>query len=183
MKGQYVVKRYAKALFSAAESASRLSELKEDIEALDTLFSQIPGLKRYCLNPASPEDHESRKTFIRTAFLPYLSNLSARTVELLEKNNRLEALPWLSKQLGELFDARNGIINIRIESANVIDADLKGEIVKRLEKRLDRRIRTTWDARPELIGGMRFLWQNNMLDLSVRGRLSALCENLKRNGK
>ena len=181
MKGLSVVKRYARALFDTAESSSKLSELEADIAVLDELFGKMPQLKRFCLSPGPPDTHMKTRTFIKTAFLPYLNSLTARTVGLLEKNSRLEALPWLSECLQELFDEKNGILHVRIESAAEIDTDLKTEIIRHLEKRFNCSVKTEWDIRPVLLGGMRIHWQNSMLDMSVRGRLTALRKILKRN--
>ncbi len=178
MKGLFVVKRYARALFEVSRDNNRLGDLKEDAAVLNRLFTEASEIRRYCLNPS--DSREKNRILIDTAFLPYLGEYTAKTVETLFQNGRLEALPYLADALREEMDRNAGITTVIIESAAEQNEEDRDRIVGRLEKRIGGGIRPEWRIRPELLGGMTFQWNNRFLDMSLRGRVNHLKGTLKR---
>nr|WP_319777034.1 ATP synthase F1 subunit delta [uncultured Sphaerochaeta sp.] len=178
MKGLLVIKRYARALYETSREESRLKELEEDIAVLNRLFSELPELRQFCLNPS--DSHGKNRIFVETAFLPYLSYYTGRTIGELLRNNRLEALPYLAEALQEEMDRSAHITAVIIESAAEQDDETKEEIGKQLEKRIGGGIRPVWRVRRELLGGLTFQWNNLFLDMSLRGRLNGFKAILKR---
>lgn len=179
MKGQSVVKRYALALYEAASDASRIDDIEEDILTLDRLFSEIPELKTFCLSSGAPDTREKTSVFVKTAFLPYLSEFAGRTVGLIEKHRRLEALPYLAERLRDIIDEHRGVMKVAVQSAGELTAEVKKDITAHLEKRLGQKVRPVWQLKPELLGGLTFQWNNYLLDFSIRGRLKNLKYRLK----
>ena len=179
MNGQSVVKRYASALYESARESGLLEALEEDLKILDRLFREAPDIRSYCLEPSSSP--KRNRIFVETAFLPFLSGLTARAVEQLLANQRLEALPYLPEACREIGDADRGITAVRIESAAEPDADTKKQIRSHLEQRIGGKIRTEWRIRPELQGGFTLEWNRRFADLSLRGRFRRLRRVLQRN--
>ena len=178
MKGLFVVRRYARALYEVCREHSLLNELEEDRNVLDRLFSEGPEIRRFCLN--SSDSRRKNRLFIETAFLPYLSDYTARAVEELYRNDRLEALPYLAEALTEEMDRSANITGVVIECAREQSDEVKERVKRQLEKRIGGEVRPDWRIRGELLGGMTFGWKNLFLDMSLRGRLNHLMGVLKR---
>ncbi len=178
MRGHYVIRRYARALYEVCRERSALKELEKDMAVLNRLFDEAPDIRRFCLSPS--DSPRKNRILLETAFLPYLSEYTARGVEALFRNNRLEALPWLAEALREEFDRAGDITEVVIESAAEQDDPSRDLIAGQLKKRLGAGIRPVWRIRPELLGGVTFQWNNLFLDLSLRGRLNQLKGTLKR---
>jgi len=62
----------------------------------------------------------------------------------------------------------------RIESAYPIDAAQLNEVVATLEKRFGRKLEAGVVVRPELIGGIRVVVGDEVLDTSVKARLEQM---------
>jgi F-type H+-transporting ATPase subunit delta len=178
MRGHTVIRRYARALYEVCRDNAALEELARDRKVLSRLFSEAPEIRRFCLSPS--DSPRKNRILMETAFLPYLSTYTVRTVEALFRNNRLEALPWLADALREEFDRAGGITEVVIEAAAEQDEQDRNLIAGQLAKRLGAGIRPVWRIRPELLGGLTFQWNNLFLDLSLRGRLNQLKGTLKR---
>jgi len=89
-------------------------------------------------------------------------------------NGRLSALPEIAAQFQALVDARSGISQARIESAYPIDATQLTDVVATLEQRFGRKLEASVVVRPELIGGIRVVVGDEVLDTSVKARLEQM---------
>jgi F-type H+-transporting ATPase subunit delta len=103
--------------------------------------------------------------------------LSAQVANLLRtviENGRLAALPEVAHQFRAQASARSGIAEATIYSAFPIEPAQLPPVVGALEKRFGRRINATVALDPELIGGIRVVVGDEVLDTSVKARLEAM---------
>ena len=89
-------------------------------------------------------------------------------------NGRLQAMPAIAEQFHALVNAKGGVSDARIESAFAIDAQQLSEVMAALEKRFGRKLKPTVAITPELIGGIRVLVGDEVLDTSVKARLEQM---------
>ena len=89
-------------------------------------------------------------------------------------NGRLQAMPAIAEQFHALVNAKGGVSDARIESAFAIDAQQLSEVVAALEKRFGRKLKPAVAITPELIGGIRVLVGDEVLDTSVKARLEQM---------
>jgi F-type H+-transporting ATPase subunit delta len=99
-----------------------------------------------------------------------VSNLLSTVVE----NGRLTALPEIAAQFNALVKSRSGTSDATIESAFPIDAAQLAQVVAALEKRFDRKLNVSVVVDPGLIGGIRVVVGDEVLDTSVRARLEGM---------
>jgi F-type H+-transporting ATPase subunit delta len=89
-------------------------------------------------------------------------------------NGRLDALPEIALQYHALVNARSGVSDALIESAFDVDAAQLAEVVAALEKRFGRKLTASVEVKPELIGGIRVVVGDEVLDTSVKARLEQM---------
>ena len=99
-----------------------------------------------------------------------VSNLLRTVVE----NGRLAALPEIASQFNALVKSRSGTSDATIESAFPIDATQLPQVVAALEKRFGRKLNASVVVDPALIGGIRVVVGDEVLDTSVRARLEKM---------
>ena len=87
------------------------------------------------------------------------------------ENGRLAALPEISAQFHALVNAQSGVSDALIESAFPIEPAQLPEVVATLEQRFARKLNARVEVRPELIGGIRVVVGDEVLDASVKARL------------
>jgi F-type H+-transporting ATPase subunit delta len=103
--------------------------------------------------------------------------LDAKVTNLLRTvvdNGRLAALPEIAVQFNALVKSRSGTSDATIESAFPIDGAQLPQVVAALEKRFGRKLNATVVVDPELIGGIRVVVGDEVLDTSVRSRLEKM---------
>jgi F-type H+-transporting ATPase subunit delta len=89
-------------------------------------------------------------------------------------NGRLAALPEIAAQFQALVDAASGTSQATIESAFPIDASQLADVKSAMERRFGRKLEAQVIVQPELIGGVRVIVGDEVLDTSIRARLEQM---------
>ena len=163
-----IARPYAEALFKAA--GTHAEALSREIGALAAVAAD-EGLRQHADNPKVDADE------VFGLIGGVVGTMSAQAQNFLRAvldNGRLAALPEIATQFRALVNARSGVSDARIESAFPIEPVALGEVVTVLERRFGRRLNATVVVRPELIGGIRVVVGDEVLDTSVSSRLQQM---------
>ncbi len=167
-----IVRRYALALFEVAKERSAVAEVETDMEALNKIFREMPQVRDWCregrLHFASAE------TFVSTAFLPFVGPLTATTLELAARHDRLAVIPLLPEALRILADRASSKVRVVLETVQKPERELVDRIAVAMTQRTGKFAVVTNRVRPELIGGFRILWNDSVIDLTAKEKLRRL---------
>ncbi len=167
-----IARPYAEALFSSA--GAQAADLKPQLAGVAALAAD-PELRQYADNPKVNAD----QVFDLVAGISLQQGLSldSKVGNLLRtviENGRLAALPEISTQYGALVNGSSGVSDATIQSAFPIEGDALADVVATLEKRFGKKLNATVDIAPELIGGIRVVVGDEVLDTSVKARLEQM---------
>jgi F-type H+-transporting ATPase subunit delta len=104
------------------------------------------------------------------AFDTKIGNLLRTVVD----NGRLAALPEIAAQFQALVNASTGVSDAAVQSAFPIEGAQLAEVVASLEQRFGRKLNARVEIAPELIGGIRVVVGDEVLDTSVKARLEQM---------
>jgi F-type H+-transporting ATPase subunit delta len=170
-----IARPYAEALFSAAKESGNLAKWSGQVSLLAQVAAN-PEAREAIGDPnvAAPQLVDLFRSACGTAVDAELSNF----IQLLAKNDRLALLP----EIGGLFEsykqAEEGIKQATIVSAFPIDASQVNALVPQLETVFKSKLEASVSVDPELIGGIKVIVGDQMLDASVRGKLDAMATAL-----
>jgi F-type H+-transporting ATPase subunit delta len=167
-----IARPYAEALFKAAGADG--AKLKTQVSSLAAMAGDA-GLRQFADNPKVA----STQVFDLVAGVALQKGLAldAKVGNLLRTvldNGRLEALPEIAAQFSTLVNAQSGVSDAVIESAFPIEGAQLTDVVATLEKRFKRKLNAKVELKPELIGGIRVIVGDEVLDTSVRARLEQM---------
>jgi F-type H+-transporting ATPase subunit delta len=89
-------------------------------------------------------------------------------------NGRLSVLPEIASQFRALKNAQTGSSDAMVYSAFALDAAALAELAVTLEKRFGRKLNVLLEVEPALIGGVRVVVGDEVLDTSVKARLEQM---------
>jgi F-type H+-transporting ATPase subunit delta len=89
-------------------------------------------------------------------------------------NGRLSVLPEIASQFRTLKNAQTGSSDAVVYSAFALDAAALAELAVTLEKRFGRKLNVLLEVEPALIGGVRVVVGDEVLDTSVKARLEQM---------
>lgn len=164
-----IARPYAEALFkaSAADSKAVLTWLDEL-----ACVAQQAQLQQFADSPkaTSAQVYEVIAGVMKSALDSHAQNF-IRTVIA---NNRLAFVPEVAAQFRALVNAKSGSSDAVIYSAFPIEGAALDEVSQMLEKRFGRQLNVSVELQPELIGGIRVVVGDEVLDTSVKARLEQM---------
>ena len=165
-----IARPYAEALYKAA-SGAEAPALVAQVNALAAVTAN-DDLRHFADNPKidATQVAEVVARAAGDALDPKAGNLLRAVVD----NGRLMALPEIAAQFQALVNARSGISEATIQSAFPIDAGQLADVVASLERRFGRKLDARVEIDPELIGGIRAVVGDEVLDTSVKARLQQM---------
>ena len=164
-----IARPYAEALFKA--SSSDLNAAAVWVDALNEI-AKNPQLQQFSDDPnvTAAQVFDVIAGVARVA-LPEMAKNFLRTVI---ENGRLSALPEIAAQFRALKNAQSGSSDAVVYSAFEIDSVALAEVSATLEKRFARKLNVSVQLQPELIGGIRVVVGDEVLDASVKARLEQM---------
>lgn len=138
--------------FAAIGSNAQLQEFARDPNVSDAqVFDLLTGVAKTKLP-------EQAKNFLRT----------------LIENGRVAALPEIAVQFRNLKNAQSGSSDAVVYSAFPVEGSALAEISSTLEKRFNRKLNVSVQLDADLIGGIRVVVGDEVLDSSVKARLEQM---------
>ena len=171
-----VARPYAEAAFRLADQAGALAKWSEMLAAL----AQVAENERVRTAIADPNLSDARVAGVFISILSgKLSGEAENFVRVLARNDRLSLLPEMRRQFEVLKNEREGVIEAEVQSAFELDEAQLKDLVQRLEKKTGRKVRPHVSVDRELIGGVKIVLGDKVIDGSARAQLSALETALK----
>ena len=167
-----VARPYAEALFQIAQKQD-LTQWSQLIEALANIGSH-PQVLEVANNPNLRKDQIAEILF--SIFRCENDELVKNFIQVLVDNDRVSLLPEIAHQFEELKNASQGAAIAKIATAFPLTEAQVDDIVSKLEKRFGRKLIPTVEVDDSLIGGICATVGDEVLDLSVRGKLQKMQE-------
>ena len=165
-----IARPYADALYDVARGGDLVRSAAE-LDAIAAVAAD-PQLRQFADSPkAEPEQVLDVMTAV--AATP-LSDATRNLLRAIIDNGRLAALPEIAAQFHALVNAGSGVSDAVVHSAFPIDADQLAAVGEALERRFGRKLQLSVVLAPELIGGIRVVVGDEVLDTSVRARLEQM---------
>lgn len=162
-----IARPYAEALFKSVGTADASGALAQ-MQALAAVAGNS-DMQRFADNPKATS--EQIVSVIGGVAKATLDTKVANLLRTVVDNGRLAALPEIAAQFNALVKARSGTSDAVVYSAFPIDAAQLADLVATLEKRFGRKLNASVVVEPELIGGVRVVVGDEVLDTSVKARL------------
>jgi len=171
-----VARPYAEAAFKLADEAGALAKWSEMLGALAAVAQDA----RVRAAIADPNRTDAQVAGVFISILGgKLSGDAENFVRVLAQNDRLGLLPEIREQFEALKNEREGVVEADVHSAFELSQAQLADLVQRLEKRTGRKVRARVHLDKELIGGVKVVLGDKVIDGSARAQLAALETALK----
>lgn len=170
-----IARPYAEALFQVAKESSALAKWSEHL----ALLAQVAAHPEAHAAIGDPNvDAGQLVELFRSACGSAVDAELSNFVQLLSDNNRLGCLPEIAALYESYKQAEEGVKHAEIYSAFAMDEAQVKALVPQLETYFNSRLEASVQVDPELIGGVKIVVGDRMLDTSVRGKLDKMATAL-----
>lgn len=171
-----IVRPYAVAAFRLAKQNNALTKWSEMLSFAAAVAAD-EQMRAYIDNPKVTAA-ELEQMFLSICD-KRLDESGANLIKLLGEYGRLALLPEVAKAFEVLKAEDEGVLEAEITAAaKPADSAVK-TLVKRLETRFGKKIEASVKVDPEIIGGIKIVIGDTVIDASVRGQLQELAYTLK----
>ena len=161
---------YAEALFQVATKGD-LNAARAEVDELAAVAGN-PQLRQFAdaPNASAAQVFDVVTSVVKTP----LSDASKNLLRTVIENGRLSVLPEIASQFHALVSQRSGVSDAIVYSAFPIEPAQLADVVASLEKRFKRKLNASVQLQPDLIGGIRVVVGDEVLDTSVKARLEQM---------
>jgi F-type H+-transporting ATPase subunit delta len=170
---QALARRYAAALADVVTMRGEAQEVRDELEAWETMTQSNPQLLEVFRHPTIP--HEQKRAVLndlvaRTRVRPTTANF----LQVLLQNHRLGDLSEVNRQFAQELDRRSNIVTAQVTTARPLPHDAQESLRAKLSRMTGRSVRLEFDVDDSLIGGVVTRIGSTLYDGSVRGQLEQI---------
>jgi F-type H+-transporting ATPase subunit delta len=169
-------KYYAQALFGVGQEEKKIDQFLDNLIKIQAIFKIKKEIKDYFLSPEIKfvEKEKSLKNLLGNSIEKEIYNF---ILELIKKKE-LNLLEFITERLKVLVYQSNKIIEAEVISAIELSNNDKQNILKKIEEKTGKKVKLETKVDQDVLGGMKIKIGDEMVDLSVRGRLEALRQEI-----
>lgn len=169
-----IVKEYGTGLFALAHEDGIEKELLSEARAISPLFTA--EYIRLLINPKIPK--EERVSLVSAALDGRVSTYVSNFVKLMTERGLAGSITECFAEYERLYYSSNGIVRVTAESPVGLTDEQKSRLGAKMSAHLGAPVEITYLINSELIGGMRLMYDNRLIDSSVASKLREIGEKL-----
>jgi F-type H+-transporting ATPase subunit delta len=166
-----------------AEAAFRLADAQGKLADWSTALANLAAVAADSRVGAAIGDPQHSAASVAGLFISVLAGKLTGEMEnfvrVLAENGRLEVLGEIRTQYEALKNEREGVVMAEVYSAFEMDTAQLADLVARLEKKTGRKVSARISVDKSLIGGVKIVIGDKVIDGSARAQLAALETALK----
>lgn len=167
---------YAKALFKISGTPEQIQQRQADLELIGTLVKKEPKVFKMLSCPELST--ETRMETLENGFKVVLDPLVKNLLSLVLQRGKMKILHQIAIEYHKLVIHHLQGIDVEVASASPLSEKVKKILREKLESLLKKKIDLIETIEPALLGGFTLLIHNQMLDLSVKGKIVNLKKQL-----
>jgi F-type H+-transporting ATPase subunit delta len=172
MSAEKIGRRYAQALYLAAQEGKARDAIMADTGLILETLQSSPDLYRTL---TSPQLSSFQKQGVVTAvFKDGVSELTRSFLLFLGHKNRLTIIREIFTALSDIFREAAGLLDARVESARPFSPKEKDDLQKQLNRRTGKKVELEYSQGKKLLAGFKVQFPDLVLDCSVSHQLETL---------
>jgi F-type H+-transporting ATPase subunit delta len=177
MKNRVLIKRYSQGLINAIRDEEEFAAVYKELRDFLDLLESREKLQEVLQSPFLSLTKKKELTGELLQTLSYRPKAS-RFISLCVENDRLEFFREILEFLPELWNEENGVATFEVSSVVPLNDTQKEKLKGKLELLKKKPVFLKFRNDPSLVGGLSIKRGNIVYDVSIKGNLDRLKENI-----
>ena len=171
-----VNKEYAQALFMIAKEKDMVDTYSDVLKQIAALVDENPDYTEFLSSPALPLSE--RLSAIDEAFGSYPEEI-ASFLKLLCENGHIKEIKECIEEFIDLENMLEKSVAADVYSSVELSDEQKEKLTQKLETKFGKKVLATFEVDKSLLGGIKIVMEDEVLDGSIEKRLKDLKEVIK----
>ena len=177
----HIARPYASALFDLAESENQMASVETGLSDITRLIGESADFSRFLKSPVITGDTKAQALDALLAKAE-TNPLVANFLRLVARNGRLFALDQIITQFRQLAAEARGEVSADVTSAAPLTSEQAAALSETLKARIGKTVTLNQFVDPSLIGGLQVKVGSQMIDSSLKTKLTAMKIAMKEVG-
>ncbi|HWA20143.1 MAG TPA: F0F1 ATP synthase subunit delta [Devosia sp.] len=176
-----IARPYAAALFDLSQNEGSLDAVESGLAEVQKLAAESDDFRRFLSSPVITADVKAGAMdaiLAKANLQPTVANL----IKLMARNGRLFALPAVIRQFQQLAAQARGEVSAEVTSAAPLSSTQLKTLADTLKQKIGKTVTLTEHVDASLIGGLVVKVGSQMIDSSLKTKLSAMKVAMKEVG-
>lgn len=170
-------KNYSKALVEMVrDNVISFEDLSKDLATVSEILESSQDLRLTLENPTVSEEVKSQ--IIEEVFKNEVHPQVVSFLKVLIDKNRFSEFSQIKADYEIKLDDVNKIQSVEITSAVELSEEYRERILQKLSEKLQKNIRPNWKVDENIIAGLIYRINDNVIDTSIKSKLDKLNKNL-----
>lgn len=170
-------KNYSKALVEMVrDNVISFEDLSKDLAAVSEILETSQDLRLTLENPTVSEEVKSQ--IVEEVFKNEVHPQVVSFLKVLIDKNRFSEFSQIKADYEIKLDDVNKIQAVEITSAVELSEEYRERILQKLSEKLQKNIRPNWKVDENIIAGLIYRINDNVIDTSIKSKLDKLNKNL-----
>ncbi len=176
MANETLARRYATAVFALASDAGSVERVGAELTTILRTIHSDPVILQYFTSPIV--NRVDKEQALLESLRGKVGDVPLHTVLLLVRKRRESLLEELVTEYDKLARAARGVEPLLVTTARELTESDVRALVESMERTYGKKFEASVTVDPSLIGGVRVVMGDRMIDGSVSGRLEELTRSL-----
>jgi F-type H+-transporting ATPase subunit delta len=177
----HIAQPYASALFDLGREEGRLDSIEKSLGEISAMVGESDDFSRFLRSPVIAADVKASAIdaiLLRARVEPTVANF----VRLVAQNGRLFALPQIIASFKVLAAEARGEVSADVTSAVPLNDAQRRSLAETLRARIGKAVTLNEHVDPSLIGGLQVKVGSQLIDSSLKSKLTAMKIAMKEVG-
>lgn len=168
--------RYARAIYKISQTLGNTKKVCADLLEISRCIDESRDLKRVLYHPGiTPAE---KKQVVNELFSKKCESASLKFIGYLIDKKRMFHVSIIAQCFSAMLDGDENRVVAKVESTRPLSGETLKKIKERLAKGLEKDIVITSTVNPSLMGGMRLILGDRVIDGSISYQLKRLSETI-----
>jgi F-type H+-transporting ATPase subunit delta len=168
--------RYARAVYNIAALLGKAAKIGEDLKSISHVVDTSADLKRVLYHPGITPDEKKRVA--ADLFSASCESVTVKFLGYLIDKKRIHQLTSISRCFSDILDENENKVKVRVESFGPLPGETLKKIKERLAQKLVKEIVLTSEVNTSLLGGIRLILGDRVIDGSIAYQLKRLSDTV-----
>ena len=169
MENKQLIKKYALSLYQIGLKESSLDKIQKGMHLINALYKSNSTFRYFLLTKKITDS--DKKTILSEILKDSCSNYVLELVFIMIESGDIKVLSNVIERFFLALDSESDVIPVRIITSSALDDNEMQTIIQNIESKLGKKVSAKNEVDPDIIGGVKLMIGNKVVDGSVSHQL------------